>query len=135
MASGGEGTEEKFSETVEMLALHETEAIFKEIVDRPCMHMTSMCPDKCKHGGSWAVFDIVEYKNYSKPGQYGSEKQKQHHLKLNEQPEDVLLTIQSLKENDKVILNWRHDYVSRTHEPSGGVSKFPRHPVTKLEKI
>ena len=38
--------------------------------------------DKCGHGGQVAVFTIVRYINYEKPGQYGDEKQAVFHYKL-----------------------------------------------------
>ncbi|KAI9008534.1 flp protein [Hyaloraphidium curvatum] len=97
------------------------------------MHMTSLCPDKCGHGGAVAVFKVLGYTNYEKPGKYGDEKQQRFHVKLAgigaEKNADVVAKIKALKPNDKVVLDWNHDYVTR------GGSKSPERPVVKLEPI
>ncbi|MFR1411158.1 MAG: hypothetical protein ACLSUW_01830 [Akkermansia sp.] len=41
------------------------------------------CPDKCDHARDFAVFRIVKYLDYRKPGKYGDEKQEQLMVDVN----------------------------------------------------
>lgn len=121
--------------TRELLAVHKTVAKFDGLKKQQCMHMTSLCPDRCNHGGTNAVFSIKKYLHYEKPGQYGDEKTDKHCVKLEDDVERSGLTaerkslLDSLKEGDVVLLSWNHDYVNR-HE-----CYAPERPITELKKI
>jgi hypothetical protein len=115
----------------ELLSEHETIAKFEGLQTRVCRGRTSACPNRCEHSGKMATFKIVKYTKYSKPGKYGDPKRDVFSVLLSSiknQPE-MIKTIEGLTAGDKVILNWRHDYVTR------GRSKSPERPITKLEKI
>mmetsp|Transcript_10309 Transcript_10309/g.21679 ORF Transcript_10309/g.21679 Transcript_10309/m.21679 type:complete len:133 (-) Transcript_10309:627-1025(-) len=130
------GTQEGMETSRETLAVHETRSRFSGVVQMPCRHLTSRCPDRCNHGGAVAVFDVEEYVRYEKPGHYGDAEAKKFHVKLNDpcQPKDAIVLLESLKGGEKVQLNWNHDYVTRTYE-NGGSSKSPERPVTLLEVV
>ena len=114
----------------ENLAIHETIARFDGVKYKKCMGRTTECPDKCGKSGDIASFTILEYTKFVKTGKYG-DKQKQFHFQVsdfNKQPLDNIYPLpQSLKKGDKVILNWRHDYVTKNH------SSYPIYPVTKID--
>jgi len=122
-------------ETYKVLSTHHTEAVFKGIENRPCRFRTSLCPDRCNHGGKVAVFTIVRYIEYKKPGQYGDPKTKEFSimLKAPDMPQTMIGKIEKLTPGVRVKLNWEHRYITRT-SPGGGVAKFPRRVITKLEK-
>eukprot|EP01104_Vermistella_antarctica_P013798 TRINITY_DN4242_c0_g1_i1.p1 TRINITY_DN4242_c0_g1~~TRINITY_DN4242_c0_g1_i1.p1 ORF type:complete len:128 (+),score=21.79 TRINITY_DN4242_c0_g1_i1:93-476(+) len=116
-----------------LLAKHETKATFEGVIERPCMHMTSLCPDRCSHTKKRAQFSIDEYTNYESHSQYG-QKTKAFAVALDgseaEKDGKVLSTIESLSNGDKVALHWNHDYITTT-----GGSKYPQRPVTLLNKL
>jgi hypothetical protein len=121
----------------QVLAYHDTIATFSGIKHQRCMHMTSLCPDQCNHGGDYAVFTIIEYLKHEKPGQYGEDKMPQYHLKLVKSDASLqpfLKTIESLQLNDKVHLIWQHDYVTRQYD-GNGTSKSPERPPKLIEKM
>lgn len=117
----------------ELLADHVAEAEFTGVIHRKCMFMTSLCPDKCDHAKDFAVFRIIKYLDYQKPGKYGDEKQEKLMVDLNPahkpilQGADILKKIAALKAGDKVVLHWSHYYM---HKDS---SSFPERPVISIE--
>lgn len=118
----------------ETLSIHRTVARFEGTVEAPCRFLTSQCPDKCDHGGTYAVFAIVEYTGYEKPGKYGDGKQERFQVRVAhkdgtpdaETPEALRLAIAALKPGQVVGLDWAHVYVTE-----GGVSA-PERIVTRL---
>ncbi len=121
--------------TRDLLSKHETVATFGGFEDRPCRHLTSRCPDRCGHGGTLAVFPIIKYLNYEKPGEYGDEKKAKFYVRPDRVEEASGLTterkavLESLKSGDYVLLSWNHDYVH-----TKGCSS-PQRPINKLVKI
>jgi hypothetical protein len=101
---------------------------------RLCRGRTAECPKNCGNSGEFAVFRIVKYTSFKKHGKYG-DKRKTYHVQVSDyhkQPKGdpaILKTVRGLKDGDHVLLSWRHDYVTRNR------SKFPEHPIVKLEKI
>eukprot|EP00112_Aurelia_sp_Birch-Aquarium-sp1_P009349 Seg20596.1 transcript_id=Seg20596.1/GoldUCD/mRNA.D3Y31 product="hypothetical protein" protein_id=Seg20596.1/GoldUCD/D3Y31 len=104
------------------------------------MGMTMQCPNECGHSGEFALFDIVEYKTYEKPGQYGDAKQKKYVIQITTTVKEPLpnqaaiATIKKLKAGDKVTLNWNHNYVKTTF-PNGTSMQAPERVIVKLEKL
>ncbi len=119
----------------EMLSKHETVAQFAGVAYHRCLGRTSQCPDKCGSSGDMATFRILKYVAYEKPGKYGDEKQQdyqflvQDNMKNAKVPADVKATIDALKAEDFVLLEWQHDYVTKAG------SKFPERTVTRLQRI
>ncbi len=127
-------------ETRELLSEHKTIARLTAIKYHRCMGLTSFCPDNCGESGDQASFEILAYIDYQKPGEYGDPKSKEYQFLVEDNhknpklPKAMLDKVKALQPGDLVILNWRHDYVTRT-EAGGGISKFPDRPLTTLEKI
>ena len=119
----------------ELLAKHETLAIFEGVNYRLCMGLTSRCPKQCGDSGEFANFRVKKYLKYEKPGQYGDPGQKTFLVQVSDYDKmpkgdpQILATVKSLKKGDYVLLAWHHDYVTKE-----GAS-FPERPIVKLEKI
>lgn len=117
----------------ELLSDHVAEAEFTGMIHRKCRFLTSLCPDKCDHARDFAVFRIVKYLDYRKPGKYGDEKQEQLMVDVNPahkpilQSADILKKISALKPGDRVVLHWAHYYMHRNS------SSFPERPVISVE--
>ncbi|KAA8493567.1 hypothetical protein FVE85_4704 [Porphyridium purpureum] len=120
----------------ETLSTHSTVSKFAGAEDFPCLFRTSQCPDSCGHGGLVAVFQVDEYLAYNKLGQYGDEKQDKFHIKVSKLDDTVRGIYAQLKPGDEVLLDWKHDYVTRTTYSGGKdfTSKSPERPITKLKK-
>ena len=109
----------KATETRQILSEHETDARFLGIFEAPCLHRTSLCPDRCNHGGKIAKFQIVNYRRYEKRGEYGDPRAEQFTLRIRDSHEKpvidtaLLRQIDALKPGMKLRLNWTHDYVTR----------------------
>lgn len=119
----------------DLLSLHETVAEFSGLEEKQCFHMTSLCPDECGHGGTTAVFTILKYLKYEKPGKYGDEKSDKYYVRPKDPIEstgitpEVKIVLDALTGGDFVLLSWNHDYVHKEG------SSFPERPITKLLKI
>lgn len=117
----------------ELLSSHSTVAKFIGIKDHECLGKTSLCPDRCGHSGKLATFEIIEYLDYQKPGEYGDPKQTSFEVLIRDNlgnakiPAEILSIIESLKPDTKVKLSWNHDYVTRDKTSS------PERPITKIE--
>ena len=133
-AAGADAPEQR-KEKRELLANHETLAVFDGVNYRLCMGRTSLCPKQCGDSGEFASFGIKKYLEYEKPGQYGDPEQKSFLVQVsdyNKKPKGdpkILETVKALKKGDYVLLSWHHDYVTKE-----GAS-FPVRPIVKLEKI
>jgi hypothetical protein len=129
------GADQPKGEKRELLANHETLAVFDGVNYRQCMGRTALCPDKCGHSGEFATFAIKKYLKYEKPGQYGDPEQTSFLVQVSDYSKKpkgdpkILETVKGLKKGDFVLLSWHHDYVTRE-----GAS-FPERPIVKLEKI
>ncbi len=118
----------------ELLSAHDTIARFTGLKDHTCNGATKLCPDRCGSSGKLAVFEIVKYLNYEKPGEYGDPKQEQFQILIEDNMKNLKVSaeihnaILALKPGDSVHLKWNHDYVSREQ------SKSPERTITLLEK-
>jgi len=116
----------------QLLSLHDTLATFRELKPYRCMGRTALCPDECGHSGSLAIFDIIRYNDYQKPGEYGDPKTETFQILVMDNhgnakiDKDILKTINDLNEGDTVTLKWRHDYVTRDN------ASFPVRTITEL---
>lgn len=99
----------------------------------PCMGRTALCPDRCGHAASVAVFRVLFNEAYSKYGQYGDDKAEpgceipvDAKADTPGQASSVLKTLSSLIPGDKVRLTQKHYYAEQ-----GGVC-MPIRPITEL---
>jgi hypothetical protein len=116
----------------ELLAEHETVAMFEGVKDRRCRGLTAECPDKCGNSGKFATFTIKKYISFKKHGKYGA-KQQRYTVQMTgggtKADKKTLEGIKALEKGSYVLLNWNHDYVTKNRSSS------PETPVTKVEKI
>jgi hypothetical protein len=123
------------AERRELLANHETVAVFDGLNYRLCRGRTALCPERCGDSGEFANFAIKKYLKYEKPGRYGDPEQPSFLIQVSDfhrQPKGdpkILETVKSLQKGDYVLLSWHHDYVTKQ-----GAS-FPERPIVKLEKL
>jgi len=131
------------SRTAQLLSRHATISRLAGLQQFPCRHLTSLCPDRCGHGGTVAVFDVVRVLEYFKEPtqQYGDPEQQRFHVKLGvtnplmsefQELPGLDDAIRALAVGQLVRLDWRHDYVTTTWV-GGGSAKGPARPVTRLE--
>jgi hypothetical protein len=116
-----------------LLSSHDTNAIFAGTRKHLCMGRSMLCPDRCGHSGTLAVFKIESYNDYTCPGKYGDPKTDEFCCLLptggsTEISEEFVRKIQSLKPGTPVHLKWEHIYVS---DPNGG--QYPERPIRVLE--
>ncbi len=118
----------------ELLSSHKTVARFDGVQKTRCRGLTSLCPDRCGHSGSLAVFTILRYRAYEKTGEYGDPEQKQFHVLLEDNmggekvPAAIRDAIKALKPGDVVELDWNHDYVTNNN------GSYPERPIIRIEK-
>ena len=117
---------------VDILSTHSTHAVYEGVRHLPCLHKTSLCPDKCGHAKDVAIFRIVDYIAYSKTNpHHGDPQTTQFMMPLiegNEVDATVLAFAKALKAGDTVRLDWNHEYVKED-----GAS-YPRRRVTLLAR-
>jgi hypothetical protein len=119
----------------ELLANHETLAVFDGMEYQLCKGLTALCPDRCGDSGEFASFAIKKYLKYEKLGQYGDPEQETFAVQVSDyykKPKGdpkILETVKGLKKGDYVLLSWHHDYVTKEGASS------PERPIMKLEKI
>lgn len=116
------------------LSIHETIARFDGTEFMPCRFRTALCPDRCGHARTVALFSILRYEKFEKKGQYGDEQTTRFSMPLSGDvsPEVDPMRIEivkRLKPGDWVRLDWVHEYVHRDG------SSFPERVVTRLERI
>ena len=118
----------------ELLATNTVIAVYEKTVDRPCMHLTSLCPDRCNHAKKLATFRVITNENYKRTGKYGDDKSEPGSLvyvdMLHDEPgqsENVRKLIAELKPGDAVRITVDHYYVT-------GNCKYPVRPVT-IERV
>jgi hypothetical protein len=115
-----------------ILSTHSTLSVFRGTAIQPCRHRTTLCPDRCGHGGSVAAFAVQRYFSYAKPGLYGDERQTVFHARVDEAPPAIAATIASTPVGALVRLDYTHYYVTRK-ESSGGQCSFPERVITRLD--
>ncbi|MBQ6704734.1 MAG: hypothetical protein IJN19_01825 [Opitutales bacterium] len=116
------------------LSLHDTDAVFTGTRKHVCMGRSMLCPDRCGHSGTLAVFKIEKYNSYSAPDKYGDPKTDEFACMLKpegstEVAKKFIEKINTLNPGDKVRLRWAHIYVS---DPNGG--NYPERVICELEK-
>ncbi len=122
------------AEKRELLSSHKTVARFDGLQKTRCRGLTSLCPDRCGHSGSLAVFTILRYRAYEKTGEYGDPEQKQFHVLVEDNmgdekiPAAIRDAIKALKPGDIVELDWNHDYVTNNN------GSYPERPIVRIEK-
>lgn len=123
----------------ELIFGYSSKATFLSKEFRPCRFRTSLCPNECGHAKTLYKFNIdsisVEENPNSSQAKYCTPvKEGSIHFV----PQDKLFlgdssalqqVADSLVPQDKVSLDWNHDYVSKEG------SHFPDHPVVKLLKL
>ena len=135
----GEGNP-KAKVNTQLLSAHETEAVFGGVEYYKCVYGTAGCPERCGDSGEYAIFKIVKYLKFEKPGKSSDGKAEERRVQIRDfhkKPKgDPKLgkTIRGLKKGDKVLLSWKHEYVTRT-SVGGASSSQPERPITKLERI
>lgn len=99
----------------------------------PCMGRTALCPNRCGHAASVAVFRVISNEAYAKPGKYGDDKAEPGSEILIDAKADVpgqdaavLETLSTLTPGDKVKLTQKHYYADF------GDVLMPVRPVTEL---
>mmetsp|Transcript_11743 Transcript_11743/g.20170 ORF Transcript_11743/g.20170 Transcript_11743/m.20170 type:complete len:125 (+) Transcript_11743:235-609(+) len=114
----------------EILAAHETIAVFDGKSERPCLKQTTKeCPNKCTHHGFYYAWTIEKYTKYGQPNPQGDPQVQKFSLRVNDIPDDIKAKIIKLNKGDKVVLHWRHDNVTK------GATKYQERMITKLEKV
>lgn len=100
----------------------------------PCMGRTALCPDRCGHAASVAVFRVISNEAYAKPGKYGDDKAEPGSEILIDAKADVpgqeaavQETLASLTPGDTVRLTQKHYYADL------GDVLMPIRPVTELK--
>ncbi len=100
----------------------------------PCMGRTALCPDRCGHATSVAVFRVISNEAYAKPGKYGDDKAEpgseifiDAKADVPGQDTDVCKTLASLTPGDKVVFTQKHYYVELNDV------HMPVRPITELK--
>lgn len=117
---------------VDVLSTHRTDAVYEGVRHLPCMHRTSLCPDKCGHAKDVAVFRITAYRSYEKNNPHHGDPQAKEFLMPLKADDEVsaeqLEMAKGLKPGDAVRLDWVHEYVKTAS------ASYPRRRVTRLER-
>ncbi len=99
----------------------------------PCMGRTALCPDRCGHAVSVAVFRVISNEAYAKPGKYGDDKAEPGCEILVDTKADVpgqdaavQETLAALTPGDTVRLTQKHYYADM------GDVLMPIRPITEL---
>ncbi|MGL4982264.1 MAG: hypothetical protein ACRC4W_05360 [Treponemataceae bacterium] len=125
------GASVKGAQKVELLSTHRTKATYKGLEYRLCRGLTALCPNKCGESGEFAIFEIQEYLDYQKSGEYGDGKQKNFMIHVTDYDKKPLnnkysKNIVGLKVDDTVYLDWDHIYVTKDN------SSYPERPLLRL---
>ena len=106
---------------------------FEGVKHIPCHFRTALCPNHCDHASDVAVFNVIEYKEYEKKGEYGDEKQTQIYCELNKKVlyQDISIAeeCKKLKPGQKVEVVYDHLYVTEDG------SSFPVRPIRSIKII
>jgi hypothetical protein len=124
----------------QVLSEHRTVAQLTALEAKTCRGRTALCPDRCGHSGEFADFKIVAYLHYAKLGEYGDPKAERFTVQVADNhgvlklPKATADAIRGMKPADHLLLDWRHEYVTRPEE-GGGSSSFPERPLAKVQPI
>lgn len=117
-----------------VLSVHDTDAVFAGTREHVCMGRSMLCPDRCGHSGTLAVFEVEKYNSYSAPDKYGDPKTDAFTCLLKpegstEVSKNLVEKINTLNPGDKVHLKWAHIYVS---DSDGG--NYPERVICDLRE-
>lgn len=124
------------AQTSELLSRHDVVAEFAGTREHVCLGRTALCPDRCGDSGTLAVFRVLRYESYEKPGEYGDPQTGEFVFMLkstagtSDVSDEIARAVGRLSPGNKVRLVWEHVYVT---DENG--SQFPERPVVRLEKI
>lgn len=127
------------SRTADVLARLRARVVYAGVQRRKCVHLTSLCPDRCNHARAWASFGVIEWLAYEKPGQYGDDKAATFAVQLEpveagvEHAAGFLDAVAGLEPGDGLEIEWLHEYVTTTWV-GGGSSKSPIRRVIAWER-
>ena len=118
----------------ELIYGYEATATFKGMHNQPCRHMTSLCPDRCGHGGNVYTFRLDTLLSLIDPNSKHAKfctplEEGQEHCVGEDDLGVHLEQARGLTEGDTVQIAWDHDYVTK-----GGMSG-PERPVRSLVKL
>jgi hypothetical protein len=119
----------------QLLSRHDTVAEFAGTRQHRCMGLTTLCPDRCGHSGTMAMFKIRHYLDYQKPGEYGDPQQEEYLVLVSDNtgktkiPQATADAIRALQQGDRVRLIWQHDYVTDDN------GSYPVRTIIGLEKL
>lgn len=96
----------------------------------PCRFMTALCPDKCDHATTAALFRVLSVEHYAKLSEYGDDAPCAGDTLTVDirRPAPGQAALPALAAGDKVRLTIEHRYTK------GNVQE-PIRPVTKAEKL
>lgn len=118
----------------ELLASNTVTAQYLGSRSIPCMGRTALCPDRCGHAATVAVFRVISNESYAKPGKYGDDKAEPGSEILIDAAADVPgqdaavpETLADLTPGDTVRLTQKHYYADM------GEVLMPVRPITELK--
>lgn len=124
----------QYQDEVTLLARHETIAEFEGIQHIPCRFRTAECPDRCNHATDVAIFKVLEYTKYEKPGEYGDPKQEKIRVDIkkqifNQDPKIQEFCKSHLEVGKKYRVCYDHLYVKQN-----GMNR-PERPTTEVTPL
>ncbi|EAY04293.1 Tvp14 [Trichomonas vaginalis G3] len=119
--------------TYDLLSRHEVIAEFQGLQHIPCRFMTSLCPDRCDHATDVALFKVLEYTKYEKPGEYGDPKHETIYVdvkkKVFNQDPKIQEYCKTLEVGKKYRVCYDHLYLNRNG------SRWPERPCTEVTPL
>merc|ERR1719215_1844946 len=130
MSQVEEEEDQVVDEKRDLLARHSTISVFMGLEAGRESMLRVFPPRPAKQ---WANFEVEEYLEYEKPGEYGDDKGTSFGFVPAELPSDspILIALQGLQPGSRVRLDWLHEYVTRT-TATGMSSSSPERPVQRL---
>ncbi len=134
VAAMGAGAASPLPEKADLLASNTVTAQFLGTRRLPCMGRTALCPDRCGHATTVAVFRVIANEAYAKPGKYGDDKAEPGSELMIDAAADVpgqdaavQETLAALTPGDVVRLTQKHYYADL------GDVLMPVRPITELQ--
>ena len=112
--------------SVQLLSRHDVLATFAGIQPSP---MAGMQRDTGGTVHEWARFDVTEYVEYEKPGQYGDAQKDKFMCELPKQSPEIRRIVETLQPGHNIRLAWNHNYVTEN-----GAS-FPERTIVRIDRL